>query len=56
MTWRSKTFTVVASVVGIAVAARVIVMVLTPLLPAVIGLIVISAVIYGLLRGPHSRR
>lgn len=56
MTWRAKVVEAFLCVIAAVVMARVVLGLLGPLLPSLLGLLIIGAVVVRLLRGPHARR
>jgi hypothetical protein len=55
MSWRNRVLEALALAIAVAVVAWVVWTLLGPLLPALLVLIAVGGLLFGVLRGPHAR-
>ena len=55
MSWRSKAVEALALTIAVAVVARVVWELLGPLLPAILVMVAVGGLLFGVIRGPHAR-
>lgn len=56
MNWRVRVLEGLALAIAVAVVARVVWSLLGPLLPALLVLIAVGGLLFGVVRGPHGRK